>query len=132
MLTEKLLMGPEIPLPTGYSFEDKNASTRTDIRVRWCAEDCISYRDIALVQDEMKSRIPDLPLPERDRNEKHDEPVVVGHYTLSGAPKPLSNRVVCVNYNAAKGNNPLVSYEWSRGSSELSEHCFCYSGFPGS
>ncbi|NYY80383.1 hypothetical protein DMH27_08920 [Raoultella planticola] len=35
--------------------------------------------------------------------------MVIGHYTLSGEPHSLSERVVCVDYNAAKADNPLYA-----------------------
>lgn len=57
----------------------------------------------------MIGRIPDIPL-EQTHLDTTDVPVVIGHYTLSGEPCSLSERVVCVDYNAAKADNPL--YAW--------------------
>ncbi|MFH2404084.1 hypothetical protein ABK732_29855, partial [Klebsiella michiganensis] len=37
-------------------------------------------------------------------------PVVIGHYTLHGEPTPLSELIICTDFNAAKGDNPLVAY----------------------
>ncbi len=55
----------------------------------------------------MVSRIPDIPLEQTLGTT--DVPVVIGHYTLSGEPHSLSERVVCVDYNAAKADNPLYA-----------------------
>lgn len=80
-LCEILLKGPERELPTGDSFVDKTGKVRTRERIKWWGD--------ALSEEIIK-------------------PVVIGHYTLSGLPEALSEKVLCVDYNAAKGDNPLV------------------------
>jgi len=81
-LCEMLLKGPERRLPEGEFFIDKTGTQRTQQRVQW-------WHDYA-----------------------GDKPVVIGHYTLNDQPKMLADKVVCVDYNAAKGNNPLVAYRF--------------------
>jgi len=108
-MIETVLKGPELKLPAGFSFVDKTGVERRHIRVRWWRDDAKTYRQIAQVQAEMVSRIPDIPL-EQTLPGTTDVPVVIGHYTLSGEPHSLSERVVCVDYNAAKADNPL--YAW--------------------
>lgn len=108
-MIETVLKGPELKLPAGFSFVDKTGVERRHIRVRWWRDDAKTYRQIAQVQAEMVSRIPDIPL-EQTLPGTTDVPVVIGHYTLSGEPHSLSERVICVDYNAAKADNPL--YAW--------------------
>ncbi|ABM04417.1 metallophosphoesterase [Psychromonas ingrahamii 37] len=65
----------------------------------------------------------------------HVKPVVVGHYSLSGLPEVQSKNVICVDYNAAKADNPLVSYKVSLSASEppyefVNENNFRYVGQP--
>lgn len=108
-MIETVLKGPELSLPAGFSFVDKTGVERRHIRVRWWRDDAKTYRQIAQVQPEMVSRIPDIPLS-RTLLDRTDVPVVIGHYTLSGEPHTLSDRVVCVDYNAAKADNPLCAW----------------------
>ncbi|WP_429170473.1 metallophosphoesterase [Aeromonas rivipollensis] len=111
-LCETLLKGPELALPSDYSFTDKTGTLRDHIRVKWWLADATTYRQIAQVQPEMIKRLPDLPLPEALHAQPCKIPVVVGHYTLAGLPSPLSDKVICVDYNAAKASNELVMYRW--------------------
>jgi hypothetical protein len=116
-LIEMLLKGPEISLPSGYSFADKTNTLRTQIRSKWWLKHAKTYRDIAQVQPEVINNIPDLALPAGMNYSQEDVPVFIGHYTLSDYPSALSRTVVCVDFNAAKGSNPLVAYQWQAGNS---------------
>ena len=49
-------------------------------------------------------------------------PVFVGHYWLTGTPKPLATNVACTDYSVAKGGK-LVAYRWD-GESNLREENF--------
>ncbi|VTN10026.1 Uncharacterised protein [Raoultella terrigena] len=62
----------------------------------------------------MVSSIPDIAL-EKSAYVLPEVPVVVGHYTLSGEPAALSERVVCVDYNAAKASHPLRAWIYDAG-----------------
>jgi len=85
-LCETLLKGPEYPLPKGIFFFDVAGAKRITKRSAW-------WKDY-----------------EQQENVK---PVVIGHYMLSGLPQAQSNNVVCVDYDAAAADKPLVSYEVS-------------------
>lgn len=111
-LCETLLKGPELALPQGYSFLDKSGAERHRVRIKWWCEEAKTYRDLAQVQPEMVSAIPSVPLAEAHRNSVIETPVVIGHYTLTGLPAPLSDKVVCVDYNAASTQGELVAYCW--------------------
>ena len=80
-LCETLLKGPERQLPEDQAFVDKTGKRRTQKRIEWW--DDSEYKESIV-------------------------PIVIGHYTLSGLPKALSQKVTCVDYNAAKGENLLV------------------------
>lgn len=111
-LCETLLKGPELALPQGYSFLDKSGTERHRVRIKWWREEAKTYRDLAQVQPEMVRAIPSVPLAEVHRNPVIETPVVIGHYTLTGLPAPLSDKVVCVDYNAASTQGELVAYCW--------------------
>ena len=66
---------------------------------------------------------------------EHVKPVVIGHYSLTGLPEVQSKNVICVDYNAAAVDNPLVSFEVSLSESEhpykfINENNFKYVGQP--
>ena len=94
-LCEILLKGPErdIDIP----FVDKTGKTRTRERIQWWNDS--EYQEQKVL-------------------------TVIGHYTVtdssgyglseSGLPITLSNKVVCVDYNAAKDDNPLVCYQFNQ------------------
>lgn len=118
-LLEILLKGPEVKLPEEQSFVDKTGCKRRHIRVRWWLDNAHTYRELAQVPLEAEKQVPNLPLEEGYQFKLTKVPVVVGHYTLSGYPAVLSNKVVCVDYNAAKGEHPLVAYQWISGAQDI-------------
>ncbi|MFA0034441.1 metallophosphoesterase [Vibrio sp. 10N.261.49.A12] len=137
-LIETLLKGPEAHLPQGISFADKNGIERNDIRVAWWKDEYAvdSYRELAVVPAAQKTSIPDTPVEcgAMAYNTPPLFPVIVGHYTLplTPFPQPVSESVVCVDYNAAKEENPLVGYHaylpgWDESPNELiGSHGFAY------
>jgi hypothetical protein len=114
-LCEILLKGPDISLQNGAFFLDKSETKRTSIRRSWWSNDAKTYREIALVSPEMEASIPNDELPETLINPAVEVPVIIGHYTLDGSNeiKSRSEKVACVDFNAAKGDNPLVAYRWN-------------------
>jgi hypothetical protein len=111
---EMLTKGLEIPLPSGYSFKDKYEIERSRVRVRWWDHDATTYRKAAIVEDDLRDRLPVVPIPPLARvGFPTDKPIFIGHYWLTGSPAPLSEHVVCVDYSAGKGG-PLCAYQWQR------------------
>ena len=111
-----LLKGPEVELPQGSSFADKEGHVRTAIRTRWWSREAANYRDAYIGPP---ADIPDLPLA-LDPIPAPDRPTFIGHYWLDFdiAPTPLSTKVACVDYSVAKGG-PMVAYRFD-GERELS------------
>lgn len=104
-LCEILLKGPESALPEGQTFLDKNGTERTQVRDKWWesySENC--EKEYANNRTESSAIF----------SVRQAVPVVVGHYTLPNAltklPAPLCFKVICVDYNAALKDNPLVGY----------------------
>lgn len=109
---EGLTKGLEVRLPDGHAFEDKDGQTRRDVRIRWWEPTATTYRDLALLPDDMRLRLPALPL-EKDSRSRYDniKPVFFGHYWMTGVPTTQTPSVACVDYSAAK-DGPLVAYRW--------------------
>ena len=112
---ETLLKGPELRLPPGHAFTDKTGHRRQHIRVRWWREDAATYRQLAQVPPAAEAAIPDTALAKAFTFPPVHKPVVIGHYTLHGEPGRLADNVICVDYNAAKGDFPLVAWCWQAG-----------------
>jgi hypothetical protein len=112
---EMVTKGPEISLPSGYSFIDNNGIRRTQMRTRWWDTRASTFREAALLEPMVSSQLPDTPLPFRCQvYDPADKPVFIGHYWLSGQPAPLSEKVICVDYSVGKGG-PLTAYRWEPG-----------------
>jgi len=113
---EVLCKGLEIELPEGHGFKDKHGARRTGIRICWWKNLTKStYKEVALVPEDAKDSIPDLPIEQLNLKAKGytGVPVFFGHYWFSGQPEPAGNNIACVDYSAGKsGNTPLVAYRW--------------------
>ena len=109
---EGLTKGLEIDLPDGHSFLDKDETVRKNVRIRWWDADAVTYCDLALAPDELRERLPRLPI-ERDIRTLYDntKPVFFGHYWMTGQPMAQTRTIACVDYSAGNGG-PLVAYRW--------------------
>ncbi len=109
---EGLTKGPEIDLPAGHEFLDKDGEPRGSIRIRWWDTVASTYRDIAMLQDDLRERLPKTLIPDGVQMDYDNEkPVFFGHYWMTGKPVLQSPTVACVDYSAAD-QGPLVAYRW--------------------
>jgi hypothetical protein len=60
---ETVCKGPEVELPAGITFKDKDGKVRDEVRVKWWQEDLSTFRRAAQGPAEEVERIPDLPMP---------------------------------------------------------------------
>jgi hypothetical protein len=112
---EALTKGLEVKLPEGYSFADKDGHTRRHVRVRWWDPSALTYRDAAVIGEEVRLGLPAIPI-ETDPRPRYDasNPVFFGHYWMTGVPRLQSSMAACVDYSAGKGG-PLVAYRHEGG-----------------
>jgi hypothetical protein len=116
---ETICKGPEVELPQGYSFKDKEGKVRTEVRVRWWQEDLLTYRKAAIGPPGDMEMIPDVQMPVAWAGRGYSgPPVLFGHYWFTGTPQVISPRFACLDYSAAR-EGPLVAYRWD-GETELS------------
>jgi hypothetical protein len=109
---ETLCKGPEVELPAGITFRDKDGKIRKEVRVRWWQDDLSTYRKAAQGPAEEVEKIPDLPMPSEWSGHPYvGPPVVFGHYWFTGTPSVISTQFACVDYSAAR-EGPLVAYRW--------------------
>jgi Calcineurin-like phosphoesterase len=124
---EMVCKGPEVELPPGVSFKDKEGKVRTEVRVRWWQEDLSTYRKAAIGPPGDMEMIPDLSMPAEWVGHPYSGPAVLfGHYWFTGKPTVISPRFACLDYSAAR-DGPLVAYRWD-GESELSTEKFAWVG----
>ena len=112
MAVEGLTKGLEVALPPGHSFRDKDGHERRNVRVRWWDELASSYRDLALMPEEDRAKLPDMQLMGAKPSYDQKKPVFFGHYWMQGEPTLQAHRMACVDYSAGK-DGPLVAYRWS-------------------
>lgn len=112
---EVLLKGPEIPLPEGVSFFDKDKHIRHNIRIKWWSSSVSStYRDIAMVPEGEEEKLPTDPMPAAGNETIYPTdapPVFFGHYWLTEKPQVIRHNLACLDYSAGKGG-ALVAYHW--------------------
>jgi hypothetical protein len=116
---ETICKGPEVDLPEGISFPDKEGKIRHEVRVRWWQEDLSTYRKAAIGPPGDMEMIPDLPMQTAWKGFRYGgPPVLFGHYWFTGRPEVISKQFACVDYSAARDGCPLVAYRWD-GEEEL-------------
>lgn len=112
---EVTLKGPELDLPKGTTFRDKEGTERKKVRTRWF--DAPEGRNLRSWSMPPGETLPELALPEGAgaRIASYPEnapPVFFGHYWLDGGmPLPLRANVACLDWSVA-GGGPLVAYRW--------------------
>jgi hypothetical protein len=117
---EVLLKGPEVRLPNGHSFRDKDEHVRHEARLRWWDLTAHTFRTAALGMEGREADLPEDPVP-TDFMYQEETPVLFGHYWMHGEPHILNPRASCLDFSVAK-DGFLTAYRWS-GEQELrAEH----------
>ena len=107
---EILLKGVEVKLSNGITFLDEGGDERNAVRVQWWNSDARCLGEVAInveIGEAGKQSIPD----DVPRYTPDQPPCFIGHYWLSGDPKPLTNNVVCLDYSIANYGK-LAAYRW--------------------
>lgn len=118
-----LTKGHEIDLPDGSHFVDKDGKQRREVRVQWWRSDAKTYGDAAILDEDQRHQIRNLPLPiDYTPTPVEGSPVFVGHYWLKGKLEPRTGKVACLDFSAADGG-PLVAYRWG-GEQEIDQRNF--------
>lgn len=112
---ETVLKGPEMALPEGYYFLDKEGIQRKEVRVRWWGlPEQAPVHEMALPEPlKLPVEVPPSRLDQIPNYGVGEPPVFVGHYWLPAAREkaPLSHNIACLDFSAAKGG-PLMAYRW--------------------
>lgn len=112
---EVLLKGVEIDLPNGITYKCKDGITRHKTRTRWWDKQAKTYRDLGMGSSAVRAALPETEVSQEQIVGYDEEKLLFfGHYWLSGAPTPLSDKIACLDYSIGKGDpsGKLVAYRW--------------------
>jgi hypothetical protein len=113
---ETLLKGPELKLPEGSVFYDKEGIARKNVRVRWWGLSR-SHRIGEIIMPEpteAEVEVPEQALAELPNYPLDHPPVFFGHYWFPPHRQrmPLAANIACLDYSAAFADNALTAYRW--------------------
>lgn len=119
------LIGQELELPEGISFQDSDGRSRNDMRVKWWSDPFgCTFNEIGL-----SGQFPEIPVDDEIAKSirtypADDMPLFFGHYWLKGEPHIQTKNVCCLDFSIAKGG-VLAAYRWN-GEKELrNENMIC-------
>jgi len=124
---EVLLKGPEVGLPEGVSFKDKDNTNRMSARIKWWSgkQDEIKKRLHLGKELTQADKLDQVIIDDSYHYAEEHNPVFVGHYWLNDAvPSPLSDNCACLDYSVAR-KGKLVAYKW-RGERLLQDSNFIW------
>lgn len=111
-VVDELLKGPELELPEGNKFIDKDGNIRGHARIKWWHNNSrMTYSELAFTDEIIDTEIPESILGMIELYDAQSPPVFFGHYWLNGNPQILSSNTCCLDYSVAKGGY-LVAYRW--------------------
>ena len=110
----RLTRGRDLPLPKGTAMQSAEGFERRSFRARFWGRKPKTYGDLAFQPDPLPEAIASQPLSTGDdlqinRYGKNEVPLFIGHYWLSGKPKPIADNLACLDYSAVKYGR-LVAY----------------------
>ena len=109
---DELLKGPEVDLPGGNNFADKDGNKRDRARIKWWINNSsFTYNKLSFSDNLIDKEIPRSVLSKVEFYNEQNPPVFFGHYWLNHNPQITSNNSCCVDFSIAKGGN-LVAYRW--------------------
>jgi len=113
---ENTLKGPELSMPPGHFYTDKDGIPRRSVRVRWW--DIPQNAQVSHLAMPDPFEVPGDAAPHDLRRipayAPNEPPVFIGHYWLPADRKrsPLAPNIACLDYSGAFGDNPLTAYRW--------------------
>ena len=122
---EILIKGPEIEMPDGFKYKDKDEIVRSSARYAWWDSQASTFDVAARIPDNCKAvdgtpfpQLPAVPIPSGNPEPYGDTiPLFFGHYWCTDEDEIIADHAMCVDYSAGKGG-PLKAYRWN-GESKL-------------
>ncbi len=111
-----VLKGPEMAMPPGYAYDDKEGVVRHEVRVRWW--DVPQSTRVSMLALPVPFDVPGDASPYHLRRVPDygvdEPPVFFGHYWMPATfdKAPLRHNIACLDFSAAR-EGPLVAYRWN-------------------
>lgn len=104
---DRLLRGTDMRLPGGQTIRGKDGYERGFFRTQFWAVEPRTYGDVVFQPDPLPADIAARPLTPHDRKRLlhygvDQPPLFVGHYWMSGTPRPITSNIACLDYSAVK------------------------------
>ena len=130
-IMHRLTRGLDIPLPEGMTVKSRDGIERRKFRAKfWDVRGGLRcYGDWAFQPDPLPPELATKPITDEHRHQMvhygpTEKPLFVGHYWLTGAPKPLAPNMACLDYSAVSSGK-LVAYRMD-GETQLDESKFVW------
>ena len=122
---EILIKGPEIKMPDGFKYKDKDEIVRSSARYAWWDAEASTFDIAARIPGNCTAmdgtpfpKLPSEPIPPDNPAPYGDTiPLFFGHYWCTEDDEIISDHAMCVDYSAGRGC-PLKAYRWN-GESKL-------------
>lgn len=111
-VVEELLKGPEVELPAGNVFLDKDGHQRRHARCAWWIEQPQAWQEaVVLGGQDLPEAIATEPFEVSDWHgyQPRERPVLFGHYWRTGEIRFEAPNAACLDYSAGRGET-LVAY----------------------
>lgn len=125
-----ILKGPEVDLPAGLEYRDKDGHLRTSARLCWWSPSRC-FGDSILASDQTVERLNGAPLPDKARRfiNADGPPVIFGHYWMrpeAGRPTLARSNRLCLDFSiaGASGDGLLGVYRWNGEDAFIAKNLF--------
>lgn len=110
----RLTGGIDLPLPDGVEIVSSDGYVRHAFRTKFWVPDATNYGQLLFQPDPLPEHIASMDIAPEHRSQMvyydaQQPPLFVGHYWLTGSPKPIANNLACLDYSAVKYGR-LVAY----------------------
>ena len=113
---DHVLKGPEMDMPDGYLYHDKEGIARRSVRVRWWdIPEAARVSHLAMPTPFDEAGEAEVgQLRQMPNYGPEEPPVFFGHYWLPANQEkaPLRHNIACLDFSAAR-EGPMVAYRWN-------------------
>lgn len=125
----RLTGGVDLPLPAGEVMRSADGYERRAFRAKFWVPDAETYGQVLFQPDPLPEHIAAAKIAAEHRSQMvhydlQQPPLFVGHYWLTGSPRPIAPNLVCLDYSAVKYGR-LVAYRMD-GEAQLQQDKFVW------
>lgn len=125
----RLTGGVDLPLPEGEEMVSADGYVRRAFRTKFWVPDAKTYGQLLFQPDPLPEHIATMEIAPEHRSQMvyydaQQPPLFVGHYWLTGSPRPIAPNLACLDYSAVKFGR-LVAYRMD-GEAQLQQDKFVW------